>query len=66
MGHGLRHAHATHALEKEAGLSAIQKTLGHQNIKTTGRYLATSVEDYSSLLINEIPQEHWTLLMRII
>lgn len=43
--HGLRHAHATHALEKGASLSAIQKTLGHESIKITGKYLSTEIEN---------------------
>ena len=46
--HGLRHAHATHALSKGASLSSIQKTLGHSDIKITGKYLAVEVDGLSS------------------
>ena len=37
--HWLRHAHATHALERGAPLHLVQATLGHHSIATTGRYL---------------------------
>ena len=33
--------------EKGATLSAIQKTLGHESIKITGRYLETEISDVS-------------------
>lgn len=37
--HWLRHAHATHALERGAPLPLVQATLGHASIKTTSVYL---------------------------
>ncbi len=37
--HWLRHAHASHALERGATLPLVQATLGHSNLSTTGRYL---------------------------
>ena len=37
--HWLRHAHATHALERGAPLPLVQSTLGHASIKTTSVYL---------------------------
>jgi len=37
--HWLRHAAATHALERGAPLPLVSKSLGHSNLATTGRYL---------------------------
>ena len=37
--HWLRHASATHALERNAPLPLVSRTLGHSNLATTGRYL---------------------------
>lgn len=37
--HWLRHAHASHALDRGAPISLVQSTLGHSSIATTGRYL---------------------------
>jgi len=45
--HALRHAHATHSLEKGASLVSIQKTLGHSDLKTTGKYLSIGIEGLS-------------------
>jgi len=50
--HALRHAHATHSLEKGASLVSIQKTLGHSDIKTTGKYLAVEIEGLSGEFID--------------
>ena len=36
--HWLRHAHASHALDRSAPLHLVQATLGHADLKTTGRY----------------------------
>lgn len=35
--HWLRHAHASHALDRGAPLHLVQATLGHADLKTTGR-----------------------------
>lgn len=35
--HWLRHAHATHALERGAPIHLVQATLGHSSVATTGR-----------------------------
>ena len=35
----LRHAHASHALDRGAPVSLVQGTLGHPSVATTGRYL---------------------------
>jgi integrase len=37
--HWLRHAHASHALDRGAPLHLVQATLGHSNVATTGLYL---------------------------
>ena len=37
--HWLRHAHASHALERAAPIHLVQATLGHASLSTTGRYL---------------------------
>ena len=37
--HWLRHAHASHALDRGAPIHLVQQTLGHSSISTTGKYL---------------------------
>src|SRR5690606_21296856 len=37
--HWLRHAHASHALDRGAPIHLVQATLGHSSIATTGKYL---------------------------
>jgi len=46
--HWLRHAHASHALERGAPIHLVQATLGHTSITTTGRYLHARPTDSSS------------------
>ena len=36
--HWLRHAAASHAIQRGASLPLVQQTLGHTNLSTTGRY----------------------------
>ena len=37
--HWLRHAHASHSMDRGAPLHLVQANLGHSNPATTGRYL---------------------------
>jgi len=37
--HWLRHAHASHALDRGAPIHLVQATLGHASVATTGKYL---------------------------
>lgn len=46
--HWLRHAHASHALDRGAPIHLVQATLGHASITTTGRYLHAQPKDSSS------------------
>jgi integrase/recombinase XerD len=46
--HWLRHAHATHALERGAPIHIVQATLGHASVATTGRYLHARPTDSSA------------------
>jgi len=45
--HWLRHAHASHSLERGAPISLVQATLGHSSVATTGRYLHARPNDSS-------------------
>lgn len=46
--HWLRHAHASHTLDRGAPIHLVQATLGHASITTTGRYLHARPKDSSS------------------
>jgi integrase/recombinase XerD len=46
--HWLRHAHATHALERGAPIHLVQATLAHSSISTTGKYLHARPADSSA------------------
>lgn len=36
--HWLRHAHASHSLDRGAPINLVRETLGHENLATTGKY----------------------------
>lgn len=46
--HWLRHAHASHSLERGAPIHLVQATLGHASVATTGRYLHARPTDSSA------------------
>jgi integrase/recombinase XerD len=46
--HWMRHAHASHALDRGAPIHLVQATLGHSSVATTGRYLHARPTDSSS------------------
>jgi integrase/recombinase XerD len=46
--HWLRHAHATHAVERGAAIDLVQATLGHISVATAGRYLHARPTDSSA------------------
>jgi len=50
--HWLRHAHASHALERGCPIHLVQATLGHASVATTGRYLHARPTDSSALYLS--------------
>lgn len=46
--HWMRHAHASHALDRGAPIHLVQATLAHASVATTGRYLHARPTDSSS------------------
>ena len=57
--HWLRHAHASHALDRGAPIHLVQATLGHSSVATTSRYLHARPDDSSArfLALERIPVE---------
>jgi len=49
--HWMRHAHASHALDRSAPIHLVQATLGHASVSTTGRYLHARPNESSSLYL---------------
>ncbi len=49
--HWLRHAHASHAMDRGAKIHLVQATLGHSDISTTGRYLHARPNESSALYL---------------
>lgn len=46
--HWLRHAHASHALDRGAPIHLVQQTLGHADLSTTGGYAHARPDDSSA------------------
>jgi len=49
--HWMRHAHASHALDRSAPIHLVQATLGHTSVSTTGRYLHARPTESSSFYL---------------
>ena len=49
--HFFRHAHASHALDRGAKISLVQRTLSHSSIQTTGKYLHAKPDESSSMYL---------------
>lgn len=49
--HWLRHAHASHSLDRGAPVHLVQQTLGHASVATTSKYLHARPNDSSSLYL---------------
>ncbi|WP_158808432.1 tyrosine-type recombinase/integrase [Beijerinckia sp. L45] len=49
--HWLRHAHASHSLDRGAPIHLVQSTMGHASVATTGRYLHARPADSSSMYL---------------
>lgn len=49
--HWLRHSHASHALDNNAPIHTVQKSMGHASITTTERYLHSNPKDGSGLYL---------------
>lgn len=49
--HWLRHAHASHAMDRGAKIHLVQATLGHASVATTGKYLHARPDESSALYL---------------
>ena len=50
--HWLRHAHASHAMDRGAKIHLVQATLGHSDISTTSKYLHARPDESSALYLS--------------
>lgn len=51
--HWLRHAHASHAIDRGAPISLVKATLGHSSVATTSQYLHAAPDDSSGLYLRK-------------
>ena len=49
--HWLRHAYASHSLDRGAPIHLVQQTIGHASVATTSRYLHARPNDSSALYL---------------
>jgi len=52
--HFLRHAHASHALDRGAPISLVQQTLGHASVATTSGYLHARPDSSSATYLSSV------------
>lgn len=52
--HWMRHAHASHALDRNAPIHLVQATLGHASVSTTGRYLHARPAESSGFYLPDV------------
>lgn len=64
--HWLRHAHASHALDRGASIRLVQATLGHASVGTTGRYLNARPNDSSGRTRQASTQENAEESVRVV
>ena len=50
--HWMRHAHASHSLDRGAKISLVKETLNHSSVQTTGKYLHAKPGECSSTYLN--------------
>lgn len=50
--HWLRHSHASHAIDRNAPISLVRDTLGHQSLETTSKYLHARPGESSALYLS--------------
>lgn len=55
--HWLRHAHISHALDRNVPIHLVQATVGHSNMATTGRYAHARPDQSSALYLAATPGE---------
>jgi integrase/recombinase XerC len=55
--HALRHACATHLLERRVDIRYIQELLGHNHIQTTAQYLKVDVRDLKEVFTRAHPRQ---------
>ncbi len=55
--HALRHACATHLLERRVDIRFIQELLGHNHIQTTAQYLKVDVRDLKEVFTRAHPRQ---------
>jgi len=55
--HSLRHACATHLLQRGADIAHVQEILGHGQINTTAQYVKVAIGDVKKVVERKHPRE---------